>query len=333
MKRIILLWVLFFILSVIPIVRAQDASSTPAPSSATAVATPGSTPKHHKKKASVQATVQPTALVTPVVSSTVTVQTTLSATPVVPKKTAVQPTATAVSDTLLEDGDKAYAAKDFAKAVEDYGEFMDKHGNNPTVEKKLLLAKFYAGKALEEESRKGFKDEENYIHSDGETHNLMVYGKLHPSRDAHLVTISMALLTPQLAGGDVGLTFLAHWNVGLGIGLMGLDPRLKYYFDADNASFFLGVGYATYNYHLSSNINIGGNNGSLSGTISGNFLHFTFGPSFQDKDGFFMEIPFDVGLVNLKGSDTQNGGGGGSSGSGSYNGPFGTVGFRWGYSI
>ncbi len=226
MKMTIVSWVALFILAGASMGRAQDASPTPAVSGATPEPTPLTTKHHQKKKASAEATVQPTPLVTAVVSSTATVQVTLSATPVVPKKTPVQPAATVVSDNLLEDGDKAYEAKDFAKAVAAYEEFVGKHGKNPAVEKKLLLAKFYAGKALEEESRQGFKTEENYIQSDGETHNLMVYGKLHPSRDAHLMTLSMAILTPQLAGGDVGFTFFGHWNVGLGIGLMGVDPRL-----------------------------------------------------------------------------------------------------------
>ncbi|HUO58233.1 MAG TPA: hypothetical protein VMV05_08660, partial [bacterium] len=199
--------------------------------------------------------------------------------------------------------------------------------------KKQLVDKFNAGQAMIEEARQGLKQNEKTLKMDDESHNLMVYGKRHPSRDTHLVTLSLAILTPQLAGGDIGFTFLSHWNVGLGIGFMGVDPRVKYYFDGDNASFFLGMGYATYNFSLSGNIDLGGDSGSLNGTISGNFLHFTFGPSFQDKDGFFMEMPVDVGIVDIKGSGSSSGGSGSgsSNGSGSYNGPAGIIGFRWGY--
>jgi len=325
----------FLILTGFQLSLADNTVTSPDNSSLTPAVTPAPHVKHHKKKASAKTTAQPTETLTPSVSATVKPMTTT--TPTVLNKTTAKPTVVAissssVSDSLVADGDQAYAAKDYAKAVMAYKEYVEKHGKTPEIEKKLLVAKFYQGQALEEESRKGLKAEENYIKSDNESHNFMVYGKRHPSREAHLVTLSLAFLTPQLIGGDVGLTFLAHWNVGVGIGLMGIDPRLKYYFDGDNASFFLGVGYASYN--LSTSANFGGSGGSGGNSkisISGNFLHFTFGPSFQDKGGLFMEIPFDVGVVNFTYSGL--GDSSSSSSSGSYNGPAGTIGFRWGYSI
>lgn len=308
--------------------------------------TPTAPPKKKKKKKAF-------AVTTPTASSTPGSQTSVSPTPQgspapagKSKTQAVStPTPMASGANGPSAGDEAYAAKDYTKAMSVYSEEIQKKGKNPDLEKKYLLAKFYAGQVLEDEARKGLKSEENYYKSDEESHNLAVYGKRQPSRGAHLVTLSLAILTPQLLGGDIGFTFLSHINVGCGIGFMGFDPRVKYYFDGDNASFFLGMGYAIYNFNLSGNFSFGSGNGNFSGTLSGNFLHFTFGPSFQDKNGIFMEVPFDVGVANFTGSGNANGSGtvsggggsanvsGGGSGSGSYNGIMGTVGFRFGYSI
>ena len=322
----------------------QTASSSPTAVAAvpTGTVTPSAKSVHRKKKkkAAATATVQATQTTTPAltqtpaaapVPATPTAQPASKTTPVATAKPVVKaeavPTAIPASDTQLADGDKAYAAKDFAAAMADYGDYVKAHGKTPEVEKKLLLSKFYAGASLEMEARNGIKTEESYIQSDSETHNIEVYGKKQPTREDHLVTLSLAFLTPQVLGGDVGLNFLAHWNVGLGISPLGVDPRIKYYFNGDNASFFLGVGYASYDLDLSK-YGISGDAGEIS--LSGNFLHFTFGPSFQDKNGFFMEIPFDVGLANVNyvlpgdnGTVTHN----------NYNGPLGTIGFRFGFSI
>ena len=338
--------ILFLAGAVILLVTAGSAFSQTVSSSPTAVAavptgtvTPSAKPAHRKKKKKAVAvpTVQATQTTTPAVAQTLTTTPAKTAaavptaTPVAAAKPLVKaeaiPTAGTAPDTQLADADKAYAARDFATAMAGYGDYVKAHGKTPTVEKKLLLSKFYAGASLETEARDGIKSEESYIQSDSETHNIEVYGKKQPTRDDHLVTLSLAFLTPQLLGGDIGVNFLAHWNVGMGISPLGVDPRIKYYFNGDNASFFLGVGYATYNLDLSK-LGISGDAGEVS--FNGNFLHFTFGPSFQDKNGFFMEIPFDLGLANFTYVIPD---GNGTPKPGSYNGPAGTIGFRFGLSI
>ena len=299
-------------------VMADTATTAPAQVSAAPAITPAPAKKSKKKKkATATATAQPTA--SPAVTAAAT--------------SAATPAATVKASMTTTPASKEAADKAKAQAMTP----TPMAGNDSGSMKKQLVDKFNAGQALIDEARQGLRQNEKNLKMDDEAHNIMVYGKKHPTRDMHLVTLSLAILTPQLAGGDIGFTFLSHWNVGLGIGFMGVDPRIKYYFDGDNASFFLGLGYATYNFSLSGNVDLGGDSGSLNGTISGNFLHFTFGPSFQDKDGFFMEMPVDVGIVDIKGSGSASGGSGSgsgsNSGSGSYNGPAGVIGFRWGYSI
>ena len=191
-----------------------------------------------------------------------------------------------------------------------------------------------------EESRKDIKAEENYIKSDDETHNFMVYGKRHPSREAHPFGICLAVLTPLGLGADLSYTIAAHWNIGFGVGALGFDPRIKYYFNGDLASFFMGFGVATYALPFSSS-NV---------SFKGSFTHFSIGAAFQDPDGFFMELPVDVGPAHFEGtinvsnsSGNGNGGGGGGGGNNNnssssptslnYDGIFATIGFRWGYSF
>ncbi len=335
-KRLVLGMVLLF-LSGLRTAQADSATpvATPAMVKAAGASNPAPTSVKKSKKKKALSAATPSGSPTPQVSTT----------PVAKEKTEATPSPTLLASGTNSSsvGDQAYAAKDFAKAQAAYADEIQKKGKTPELEKKFLLSKFYAGQALTDEARKGLKDEENYYKSDEESHNLMIYGKRQPSRGAHLVTLSLAILTPQLLGGDIGFTFLSHINVGMGIGFMGVDPRIKYYFDGDNASFFVGAGFATYDFSLSGSFDLGGGNGSLNGKISGTFAHFTFGPSFQDKNGFFMEMPVDVGIANINGSGSANGGnnsggsgGSGStnsSGSGNYNGLMGTIGFRFGYSI
>jgi hypothetical protein len=155
-----------------------------------------------------------------------------------------------------------------------------------------------------------------------------------------------------LLGFDLGYTFKAHWNVGMGYGplLNTYNPRLKYYFKGDISSFFLGVGYATYSLNLSTNgqSTILGQkvDGSASGGFKGHYTYMSFGPSLQAGDGCFLEFELDLGMANLAGSgkastNSNDSGPGGTSGntssSGSgdfhYNGPMGMIGARWGWAF
>ena len=256
-------------------------------------------------------------------------------------------------------GDQAMEGKDYAQAVARY-EAALKAGPSDTgsespkskatksraadpqalLTKKLFRAKYLEGQAMVAEAQAGLKKVLKTLPHDGESHNLAVYGKRKPSRAARPFTLSFAFLTPQILGGDVGLTLFAHWNVGLGISPLGLDPRFKYYFSGDGGSFFLGFGSARYGYTLSKSVgnnNGNGNGGSGTGSIDGHFIHFTFGPSYQGAGGFFMELPFDVGTAKLhfsgKANGNSNGGSGSTSGETDYNGIMGSLGFRIGFSI
>jgi len=258
-------------------------------------------------------------------------------------------------------GDQAMEGKDYAQAVarfdaalkagpSDAGSESPKskvtksRAADPTalLTKKLFRAKYLQGQALVAEAQAGLKKVLKTLPHDGESHNWAVYGKRKPSRAARPFTLSFAFLTPQIIGGDVGLTLFAHWNIGLGISPLGLDPRFKYYFSGDGGSFFLGFGSARYGYTLSKSVgnNNGGGNGSGgsgTGSIDGHFIHFTFGPSYQGAGGFFMELPFDIGTAKLhlsgKASGKDNGGNGSTSGQTDYNGIMGSLGFRIGFSL
>jgi len=307
-----------------PALASAAATVVPTPS-----AVPDTTTKSKKKKKAVMA-VTPQA--TPVTASTP------GQTPTKAAAVATLTPSAEQSKVLLDKADKAYADKNYSEAVTDYGEYIKKFGENPEVDKKLLLAKFYEGQTLVSEARDGFKEKEKVLKMDDESHNFMVYGKRHPSREAHPFTVCAAFLTPLGVGGDLSYTIAAHWNIGFGVGYFGWDPRLKYYFNGDGASFYLGMGLATYNFN-SGTINIGssGNGGSGSFSFSGSFLHFTLGPSFQDPDGTFLEAAFDVGAANITGQGNGNVSSGGGSAGGSqgftYNGLFGTIGMRAGYSF
>lgn len=303
--------------------------------SAASNAAPSPTPavKHHKKKASAQAAPTATVQVTPVVTSSAAPGSKKASglkKPLVKEKVLAAPPP---ADDLLVEGNKAFDAGEWSKAAAAFRAYTDKHGKIPEVLKKLYLAEFREGESLIGEARDGFRLDEKTIPMDGETHNLMVYGKKEPARSAHPFTISLAILTPAVLGIDLGYTIAAHWNVGLGVGLIGFNPRLKYYLAGDVSSFFLTGGYASFNTGtLSINVNSGnGNNGS--GSLTGDFTYLGFGHSFVGSDGSFLEAEFDLGGANLSGQGTGGNNNGSGSGNFNYNGVFGMLGFRLGFAI